>query len=150
MSTNTTTRSTATAATPGQRRKLRLLGLLAALFLGVFAPATALAEPAAAAGTVGTQISFCAPVANHPVTLQYWNGAKWVNYKNGTSGSNGCGTFRYVDAGYYYKVAAWYSYNSGNCMSSYTLVYGTGFKVAQHNRNINVGNLTFESYYYWC
>ena len=148
MSTNTTTAATA-SATAGQRRKLHLLGLLAVV-LGLFAPAVALAEPAQATGAVGTQISFCAPSKNYPVQLQVWNGTKWVGYKNGNSGATGCGTFRYVDAGYYYKVALSASVNTGNCYTSYTVTYSTGWKASVANRNVNVGSMSYEGGFYWC
>ena len=120
------------------------------MLLGIVGPVVALAEPAQAAGSVGTQITVCSPVPRHPVQLQVWNGSKWVGYKNGKSGADGCGTFRYVDANYYDRVAGSYTYNSGNCRTSYSVVYATGWKASTNNTNVNVGGMAFESGYYWC
>lgn len=141
MTTNTTTPATPAAlpaATAGQRRKLRLLGLLA-IFVGLFAPAVALAEPAAAAGSQSTGVYFCAPYANAQVQLQIWNGSKFVHYKWGTSGANGCGTFRYVDGGYYYKVAQ--AVRRDYCSS---WVYGTAWKPVYGGSVVNVGGMSYE------
>lgn len=140
--TTTTAPAARTSAPAGQRRKLRLLGLLAVL-LGLFAPAVALAEPAAAAGSYGTGITFCAPYQNSTVQLQIFNGSNWQGYKNGSSGP-GCATFRYVDAGYSYRVVMPFS----NACSSGT--YATTWKVSQANVVVNVGRMALESHYRWC
>lgn len=147
--TATTAPVSRTSATAGQRRKLRLLGLLAML-IGLFAPAVALAEPAAAAGTQATQISFCGPSANANVMLNQWNGSKWVAYKAGKTNASGCGTYRYVDPGYFYAVSQVISYNSGNCHTSYTLTYWTNYAKSVANKNVSVGNLQYTGGSYWC
>lgn len=153
---NTTTRTAADTATvrpgatAGQRRKLRLLGILAVL-LGALAPVLAIAQPAQAAGSYSTGIYFCAPSANAAVSLDIWNGSKFVQYKTGRSGSNGCGTFRYVDAGYHYRVSMSLSFRDPyNCRASYTDVYSTGWATARANQVVSVGNMVYRGRYAWC
>lgn len=155
---NTTATATATqsetttrpAPTAGQRRKLRLLGILA-LFLGAFAPALALAQPAEAAGSYSTGIYFCGPTAYANVSLEIWDGRNFVAYKYGKTGSNGCGTFRYVDAGYAYQVSMYTQYRVPyNCRASWTRVYSTGWAVARANQVTSVGNMAYRGQYAWC
>lgn len=148
MKTSTSFETSNTAAraieTPtGPRRRVRLLALLAVL-LGAFTPALALAGPAHAAGSYSTGIYFCSPYANSSVQLQVWYQGRWQGYSNGRSGANGCATFRYVDAGYYYKVQQPYSFA---CSSG---VNETNFKVSQVNRSVSVGGMYNVSHYRWC
>lgn len=143
----TTTTAPAAPAVKGSRRVARILGILAVLFAGLFAT-VGQAAPASAAGSYSTGVYFCTN-ANQAVQLQVWNGSSWAAYKNGTSGS-GCGTFRYVDAGRYYRVAKSVSYNSGWCGSSYTQVYATNYGMARAGSVISVGNWTYQGGYYWC
>lgn len=132
----------ATTTTARSTRRIRLLGLLAML-VGLFAPAVALAEPAAAAGSYNTGITFCAPYQSSTVQLQVWNGSNWQGYKNGSSGP-GCATFRYVDAGYYFRVVMPFS---TSCSSG---TYATTWKASQANVVVNVGRMALESNYRWC
>jgi hypothetical protein len=139
MNATTDTRTARTARSTS--RRIRLLGLLATV-VGLFGPAVALAEPAAAAGSYSTGIAFCAPYQNSTVQLQIWNG-RWQGYKNGSSGP-GCATFRYVDAGYSYRVVMPFS----TACSSGT--YATTWKVSQANVVVNVGRMALETHYRWC
>lgn len=136
--------------TTAQRRKLRLLGVLA-LFVGAFVPTLALAQPAEAAGAYSTGIYFCGPSANATIHLEIWNNGKFVNYKDGRTGSNGCGAFRNVDAGYAYQVSMYVSFrNPYNCSASYTKVYSTTWATARANSVVSVGNMSYRGWYSWC
>ena len=145
MNTTTTTQA-ATTAPAGSRRKARLAGVVVALIAGLFGSAF-LAAPANATGTSSTGISFCTS-RNVSVTLQVWNGStqQWQNYKNGTSGTTGCGTFRYVDAGYYYQVARTIAYGDPYCRTPRVVeLYTTNWAQSQANRVVNLGTLYYRS-----
>lgn len=115
----------------------------------------ATANPAQAAGSVGTQISFCSSYhnPNAAVILQYWNGQRqqWVDLKNGRTAANGCGTFRYVDAGYYYRVRQFVSsYTGYDCRRDWYAHFWTGHAQSVANRNVSVGNLVHRGTYTYC
>ena len=141
----TATRTSTTAAVPaGSRRKARLLGVVAAL-LGVLFTLFGQAAPAQAAGSYSTGIYFCT-TANTAVTLQIWTNSGWSNYRNGKSGTNGCGTFRYVDAGYHYQVARTVAYGDPYCWSPrYVKLYTTNWGTARAGVVINLGSLVYRS-----
>jgi len=142
--TATNTSTTAPVVPAGGRRKARLLGVVAALF-GVLFMLFGQAAPAQAAGSQSTGIYFCTK-ANSAVTLQVWTSSGWSNYRNGTSGSTGCGTFRYVDAGYHYQVARTVAYGDRYCWSArYVDLYTTNWYTARAGVVLNFGNLVYRN-----
>ena len=142
--TATHTSTTAPVVPAGGRRKARLVGLVAAVF-GVLFMLFGQAAPAQAAGSYSTGIYFCTK-ASTAVTLQIWTNSGWSNYRNGHSAANGCGTFRYVDAGYHYRVARTVQTGDLHCWSPmYVNLYATNWYTARAGVVLNFGNLVYQN-----
>ena len=154
MNTTATTAQASTTAPAGSRRKAGLAGVVVALIAGLFGSAF-LAAPANAATSYSTGVYFCTTqsdggsYAGKPITLMTYNGASWVAYRTGTAGSNGCGTFRNVEAGRsYYVRVSWnttqpcYYYNT--YYSGVSQYWGT----VSLNRVLNVGRVSVAVNYY--
>lgn len=142
--TATQTSTTAPAVPAGGRRKARLAGLVVALLAGLFT-VFGQAAPAQAAGSYSTGIRFCT-TANQPVILQVWTSTGWGNYRNGTSGATGCGTFRYVDAGYHYRVTRTVRTGDLHCWNPmYVHLYATTWYTARAGVVLNFGNLVYQN-----
>ena len=98
------------------------------ILMGVLVPLIALAAllmqapTASAAGTSAPDLRFCMSYANgtayasKPVYLYRFDQPmqKWVHYKTGTTGANGCATWRDVRANTWHYVQGYWSYSVGS------------------------------------
>jgi len=75
---------------------------------------------AATSVTACFQFSNGAAYASRPVTLQQWNGSRWVGVRNGKTGTNGCGTFYNTSTGVYYSMSASLTENTGYWVYQYS------------------------------
>ena len=129
----------------------RTAALVIALAIASTTAAVATTSGTASASGV-KNLSFClkysngSPYASKPVYLYRHNGSKWVSYRQGSTGSNGCATWRNVAANSYYYTQGYWTYNigwnyyaySGNTQAAYVGdgigTYGGGSGVVYHYR----------------
>lgn len=87
--------------------------------IGAAALATGVTVAAAPAAQAATAVSFCfqwntgKAYSSQPVQLQYWNGTKWVPYRDGKTNASGCGTFSNTASNVHLQVQAHTVLNSG-------------------------------------